>query len=188
MTADNRRRKPRHDAAEGHTLDEVVAQYAELNAGLREATREAHGAAKDLRDAIREAKGLLAQYAEACELAAFNAARDEMIRGTRHLQQQMNRQAGELNVAIDRAREQATRALVPIEATLDGSKLTIRFAGGEFNAEVPIIDGPLGDVEARWEAVTGKRVRAFETWHASIPDDYPPGRTVDLGDEGTIIE
>jgi hypothetical protein len=65
-----------------------------------------------------------------------------MIRMQRHMQDEMNRAAADLNRRIDTARRQIILALTPAEATVTEAGLAVRFAGAVFNDQVPLGDEP----------------------------------------------
>lgn len=130
----------------GGDLGELPAQLAQL----RELIREAHGATKDLRGAIREAKdyaGSLVQLvdtaADASRRAAYDAGCAQLAEFQEHLQGEMNRSAAKLNQAVVEARAHISRALTPKLAHLDladdGSPglLMVKFEGNLFDADVP---------------------------------------------------
>lgn len=105
---------------------------------LREATRDAHAAIKDLQAVIRAAR----QTAE--ELAERYMARVEAEHraATEFLQAEQNKHAADLNVAVDAARDAIMQALTLAELTPDPEfrTLKVKFKGGRFdeNAEVKV--------------------------------------------------
>jgi hypothetical protein len=125
-------------------LDELPGQLAQL----RELVREAHGATKDLRTAIREAKDyadslvkLVDAAADAARRAAYAAGCEQVRELEAHLQAEMNRSAADLNAAVQVARDHISKALMPKVASvlLDGdddlpSRLLVTFEGGLFDA------------------------------------------------------
>lgn len=130
----------------GGNLDELPAQLAQL----RDLIREAHGATKDLRAAIREARqfadglvGLVDAAAESARRAAHEAGVEQLAAFERHLQGEMNRSAAKLNQAVIEARGHIGRALTPKLASLDLADngepgvLVVQFEGNLFDAEVP---------------------------------------------------
>jgi len=123
-------------------LGELPAQLAQL----RDLIREAHGATKDLRAAIREAKdyaGSLVQLVDAAADAARRAAHEagcaQLAQFEAHLQGEMNRSAANLNKAVAEARDHIGRALMPKLAALDteAAAMIIEFEGNLFDANVP---------------------------------------------------
>jgi F0F1-type ATP synthase membrane subunit b/b' len=125
-------------------LDELPAQLAQL----RELIREAHGATKDLRAAIREARsfadGLVALVdtaAESARRAAHEAGEQQMAAFQAHLQGELNRSAAKLNQAVIDARGHISRALTPKLASIDLTDsgepgvLLVKFAGNLFDPD-----------------------------------------------------
>jgi hypothetical protein len=130
----------------GGNLDELPAQLAQL----RELIREAHGATKDLRAAIREARafadglvGLVDKAAEAARRAAYEAGCVQVAELEAHLQGEMNASAAKLNQAVIEARGHISRALTPKIASLDLTDtgepgvLMVQFEGNLFDADIP---------------------------------------------------
>lgn len=102
---------------------------------LRQATREAHEAAQELRAAIREAKAL-----EPGLVAQFEAVHQREIRQlSNYFTEESNQQSANLNAAVERAREIITNQIMSGEATIDRhtSMITIRFGPGKFDDQVP---------------------------------------------------
>lgn len=123
-------------------LDELPAQLAEL----RELIREAHGATKDLRTAIREARDyagsltrIVDSAADAARRAAHEAGCAQLATFEEHIQGEMNRSAAKLNQAVIEARGHIGRALTPKIAAVDreSAAVIIEFEGNLFDAEVP---------------------------------------------------
>lgn len=130
----------RHRA--GGDLEELPARLAEL----RELIREAHGATKDLRGAIREARdyangliSLVDAAADAARTAAFHAGEAQMAELGAHLQRQMNQAAADLNRAVDEARRHIVKQLT-LTRLLQGEDggIVAEFASNQFDAEVPV--------------------------------------------------
>jgi hypothetical protein len=109
---------------------------------LRELTREAHAAVKDLRQAIREARSLADQVTlDMVELMAARA-NEEMDRTWRHIQKQANANSKSLHDAVTRARTHIIKALTPeVLEPLDNGTVRVQFEGGNFEPE-PV---PLGE-------------------------------------------
>lgn len=124
-------------------LDELPAQLEQL----RELIREAHGATKDLRAAIREAKGyadnlvkMVDAAADSARRAAYDAGCAQLAEYQAHIQGEMNRSAAELNKAIVAARDHIGKALLPKVAmalAADPGALVVQFDGNLFDADVP---------------------------------------------------
>jgi uncharacterized coiled-coil protein SlyX len=121
-------------------LDELPGQLAQL----RELIREAHGATKDLRAAIREARdyaGSLTKIvdaaAEAARRAAHEAGCEQLAAFQEHLQGELNRSAAKLNEAVTEARGHIARALTPKLAAIDAdaAALVISFEGNLFDPD-----------------------------------------------------
>lgn len=115
----------------GHRLS--ASEEAQL---LRQATREAHEAAKDLRAAIREARRLAPALVD-----DFQAVSDrELMQFANHLQTEMNRQAAELNTAVDQARTAIIDQLRASELEYDetSGRIKIIFGAGRFDANCPL--------------------------------------------------
>lgn len=127
-------------------FDTTAAALAEL----RELTREAHGATKDLRAAIADARKLGAEIADAVTLAAHDAAAIEMSRSADHLQREMNRNAAALNRAVTAARAQIAKQLSAayLEETPEG-RLKVIFEAALFDAEIETGDVTEPPGEAR---------------------------------------
>jgi hypothetical protein len=130
----------------GGNLDELPRQLAEL----RELIREAHGATKDLRAAIKDARAfadglvdLVPQAAESARRAAFEAGCKQVKELEAHLQSEMNASAAKLNQAVIEARGHISRALTPKLASLDLADdggpgvLMVQFEGNLFDADIP---------------------------------------------------
>lgn len=129
---------------QGRTLDDVVAAYRAAEAALREATREAHGATKDLRAAIKEARQfadglvqLVDVAAESARRAAHEAGCQQMAAFERHLQGELDASAAKLNTALIHARNHIVKALTPRLAALDldTAALAVQFEGNLFDAD-----------------------------------------------------
>ena len=127
-------------------LDELPAQLAQL----RELIRDAHGATKDLRAAIKEARAfadglvdLVDKAAEAARRAAFEAGCAQVTELEAHLQREMNASAAKLNQAVIEARGHISRAMTPKLASLDLTDtgepgvLLVQFEGNLFDADIP---------------------------------------------------
>lgn len=102
---------------------------------LRQATREAHEAMRDLLAAIREARAL-----EPGLIAQFEAVHQREIRQlSNYFTEESNQQSANLNAAVERAREIITNQIMSGEATIDRhtSMITIRFGPGKFDDQVP---------------------------------------------------
>jgi hypothetical protein len=128
-------------------LDELPGQLIEL----RELVREAHGANKDLRAAIKEARGysdslikMVEATADACRTAAHEAGAAQIVAFGEHLQGEMNAAARDLNRAVEAARAHIARSLRPQIAALDPETgtLVIDFAGSLFDADPAGNGGP----------------------------------------------
>ena len=136
-------------------LGELPGQLAEL----RELIREAHGATKDIRAAIKEARTLVDTFADACAAAAYHASNAEMGRWAEHVQREMNDRARDLNRAVIAARDHIGRALMPkiaaVELTDDDEppRLIVQFAGNLFDADVPTSAVPESDAIAEARAL-----------------------------------
>jgi hypothetical protein len=127
-------------------LEELPARLAEL----RELIREAHGATKDLRGAIREAREfseglikLVDTAADCARTAAYEAGEAQIAAFGAHLQRELNKQAHELNVAVGEARRHIVKQLtltrlIPAE---DGGVIA-EVASNQFDAEVPVAGDP----------------------------------------------
>lgn len=110
-------------------------------AELRELIREAHGATRDLTRLLRECREMKAHLAHEAEAAANQAATDEINRFSRHLQQEMNRHAANLNASVDRAQRHIVKSLSNAKfVTTEDGELAIRFLHGKFNDDVPLPD------------------------------------------------
>jgi uncharacterized protein YukE len=120
-------------AKTGGDLAELPAQLAEL----RELIRQAHGATKDLRAAIREARKMTDDMADACAKAAYEASNDEMARWAAHVQREMNTRAADLNRAVDAARRHIISQLTMTRLIPSGDGLRVEFAGANFDDDVP---------------------------------------------------
>jgi hypothetical protein len=72
---------------------------------LRELIREANGVVKDLSRLLREYKQLTADPVKQLTDAMTEAARDQMRRADREIQQSINQSSADLNKAVARARE-----------------------------------------------------------------------------------
>lgn len=102
---------------------------------LRQATREAHEAAQELKAAIREARAL-----EPGLVAQFEAVHQREIQQlSNFFTEESNRSSASLNHAVEQAREIITNQIMSGEAVLDRhtSKITIRFGPGRFDDAVP---------------------------------------------------
>jgi Skp family chaperone for outer membrane proteins len=127
----------------GGDLAELPGQLAQL----RELTREAHAATKDLHRAIREAKDyadslvkLVDAAADAARRAAHAAGCEQVRELEAHLQAEMNRSAAKLNQAVIEARGHIVRAMTPRVAMAldaDPAGLVVRFDGNLFDADMP---------------------------------------------------
>jgi Sec-independent protein translocase protein TatA len=89
---------------------------------LREATREAHAAVKDLRAAIRGARQLAGQLADEMQ----DRANAELAEWVNCMQADQNRHATELNAAVQRARDAIIEALTLAELEPDEEMKTLR--------------------------------------------------------------
>lgn len=113
-------------------LDELPARLQLL----RELVRDAHGATKDLRAAIREAKALEREMAETCAKAAGDAAIAEMDAFAVHIQREMNEKARDLNRAVDAARRHVVRSLTMASLVPDDQGgLRVTFHGAAFDED-----------------------------------------------------
>ena len=102
---------------------------------LRQATREAHEAAQELKAAIREARAL-----EPGLIAQFEAVHQREIRQlSNFFTEESNRSSASLNHAVEQARETVTNQIMSGEAVFDRrtGKITIRFGPGKFDDQVP---------------------------------------------------
>lgn len=128
----------------GGDLDELPANLA----ALRDLTREAHGACKDLNRAIKEARDfadglvkLVDAAADSARRAAHGAGVEQMRQFEEHIQAEMNRSAADLNAALERARDHIGKALMPKVASVDlgdddvPTRLYLTFEGGLFDAD-----------------------------------------------------
>jgi len=125
------------------------ADPAELRAAadeLRSLVREAHEAIKDMDRLLAEFRRAAQDAAGSGRKAAFDAASTEMARFSDHLQAEMNRSAADLNAAVDRARRQVIEAVRPTEITVDSDtgRIEVHFAGGTFDANVPLLADRVG--------------------------------------------
>jgi hypothetical protein len=103
---------------------------------LRQATREAHEAAKDLRDAIRAANALAPALVD-----DFQATHErELNQLANHLQTEMNHQSATLNEAVDRARTAIVDQLRASELEYDktSGRIKIIFGAGRFDTTCPL--------------------------------------------------
>lgn len=105
---------------------------------LREVTRDAHAATKDLRAAIAEARALTPGLVTAFEQ---HHAREMQVLSD-HINTEANRLAALLNESIDTARDVITDALTARELVLDPDNGVIRlmFGGSHFDDHVPSPD------------------------------------------------
>ena len=114
----------------GHRL--TASEEVQL---LRQATREAHEAAQELRGVIREARAL-----EPGLVAQFEAVHQREIQQlSNYFTEESNQQSANLNAAVEQARETITNQLMTGEATIDrhSGMITIRFGPGKFDDQVP---------------------------------------------------
>lgn len=119
--------------------DDLAAELPGQLAELRELIRDAHGATKDIRAAIKEAKTLVADFADACAKAAFDASNAEMARWADHVQREMNDRARDLNRAVVAAQRHIVSQLTMTRLIPDGQGhgLRVEFEGSLFDADVP---------------------------------------------------
>ena len=111
-------------------LDELPGQLIEL----RELIREGHGVIKDMTALLREFRRLAADGAEQSRAAARQAANAEIKRFSAHIQGEMDRQARELNKAVQAAREHVVKTLlVKSIEELPGGGLRASFTGSLFD-------------------------------------------------------
>lgn len=118
---------------------------------LRELTREAHAAVKDLRQAIAQARALADQVTLEMAETMKGAANEEMRRARRHMQRQANESSRQLNAAVDTARKAIIRALTPeVLKPLPDGNYRVQFQGGNFDPlpvdlgeEASDADGPM---------------------------------------------
>lgn len=116
--------------AQPSDLDRLGGQLVEL----RELIREAHGAAKDLRAVIKEARQVGPSLARECEQAARDAASAEIQQFNTRLQADMDRAARDLNRAVDAARRQVLAQLTVTSLSLDETGVRAEFAGNLFDS------------------------------------------------------
>jgi hypothetical protein len=108
---------------------------------LREATREAHGAVRDLDRLLGDYRKLTADVRLLIMGDAQEAANAELKRYGAHLQAEMNEKAADLNRAVDAAREHIVRALTVAELSITPEgRLAVHFKGGRFDADVDTDD------------------------------------------------
>lgn len=110
----------------------TASEETEVLAGV---VRAAHEALKDLKAAIREATQLAPRL-----VAEFEATHHrEMSLLSNHMTAEGNRAAGELNDAVDRARDEILRQLAAQELVLDRDNGVIKllFSKGRFDDQVP---------------------------------------------------
>lgn len=114
----------------GHRLS--ASEEAQL---LRQATREAHEAIKDLRAAIREARAL-----EPALVSEFEAVHQrEIALLSNHIAEESNRHAAALNADIERARDMIWNQVMSGELVLSADKREVRLILGtaRFDANQP---------------------------------------------------
>ena len=102
---------------------------------LRQATREAHEAAKDLRAAIREANALAPTL-----VAKFEQIHTDEIRQlSNHLTEESNRHAAGINADIQRAKEMIFDEIMAGELVLDPERnvVMLRLGGLQFDEHQP---------------------------------------------------
>jgi len=114
----------------GHRLS--ASEEAQL---LRQATREAHEAVKDLRSAIREARAL--QPALVSEFEAVHQREIDQL--SNHIAEESNRHAAALNADIERARDMIWNQVMSGELVLSADKREVRLILGavRFDANQP---------------------------------------------------
>lgn len=103
---------------------------------LRQATREAHEAIKDLRAAIREANDLASTL-----VARFEQIHTDEIRQlSNHFTQEANRHASDLNADVTHAKEMIFRQIMAGELVLDPNTNVIRLRLGDwrFDDQIPL--------------------------------------------------
>lgn len=124
--------RPKPVTLSGGPADEAAAE-------LRELIREAHGATRDLARVLRECRELRAELANQARDAAAAAANAEIERFSRHLQNEMNRHAADLNAGVARAQNHIIKTLTLARAEPDpGGGLRFIFDGAPFDADVPL--------------------------------------------------
>ena len=103
---------------------------------LRQTIREAHEATQGLWDAIRAAQRLQPELTEKFERHANREIRDL----ANNLQEQFNRQSGEMNQAVSQAKELILQHLLASELALDKNTGTVRllFPPLKFDDHYPI--------------------------------------------------
>lgn len=102
---------------------------------LRQATREAHEAAQQLKDVIREAKLLAVTLVEQFEEIHHR----EIRQLSNYFTEESNRHAASLNRDVERARDMIFQEIMSGELVLDRSSMTarIRFGGTAFADHEP---------------------------------------------------
>lgn len=107
-------------------LEELPALLAEL----REATRDAHAAVKDLTGVLREYRKAAADGVQAARDAAANAASEELVKFGEHLQKEMNHAAADLNRSVNTAREAIAAQLTPRQVVVnEDGRVQFTFTG-----------------------------------------------------------
>lgn len=103
---------------------------------LRQATREAHEAAQELKAAIREARALAPGLVREFE----TIHRHEIEQLSNYFTEESNRQSAQLNSAVEHARNIITNQIMSGEAILDSDhrKITIKFGAGKFDDNAPL--------------------------------------------------
>jgi ABC-type transporter Mla subunit MlaD len=130
-----------HTEAEFRELARHTQTVGEAAEQLRGLIREAHGAAKDLRGLLREYRELKAQIVQETQ----KAANDELARLNRHLQQQMNEKARELNASVRVAQQHILKRLTLARLEPDPNhkdQLRFYFEGSPFDENYPLPDAP----------------------------------------------
>lgn len=103
---------------------------------LRQATREAHEAAQELRAAIREARSL-----EPLVVSHFEEVhRREIEQLSNYFTEESNRHAASLNADVERAREMINEQIMSGKAVFDRhtGTVTISWGPGAFDANAPL--------------------------------------------------
>jgi hypothetical protein len=103
---------------------------------LRQATREAHEAAQELRAAIKEARSL-----EPLVVAHFEEVhRREIEQLSNYFTEESNRHAAALNADVERAREMINEQIMSGKAVFDRhtSTVTISWGPGAFDDSAPL--------------------------------------------------